>query len=221
MPGLRDVLRAADPLRFEPPSDRDARLREARARLRVTRMERAMRRARRGPVAVADVAALLTLGAEPRRRAVWAVAVGTAVTIAGLGLWQRGVTPALAAVHFEIRLAEETAAPGLREAPVGSQPRLVYLHHAIVVSNDHVATARVVPGRDADHFGVEVVFTREGARRMFQATSAHIGRPVALLVDGLVVMAPTVRSAIGDRAILTGDYTHVEGERIAAGILSR
>lgn len=160
--------------------------------------------------------------AEPmRRRVAMAVALGAAATITGLGLWRHGVTPAMAAVRLEVRLAEASAAPGLREAPVGAHPRIVYLHDHVVVSNDHVAAAHVRAGRDAVHFDVEVEFTPEGARRMFQATSAHIGRPVALLVDGLVVMAPTVRSAIDDRALLTGDYTRAEAERIAAGVLQR
>lgn len=219
MSRLRDVLRAADPLRVEPPADRDARLREARARLHAT--DRASLRARRGPGAVADAAELRTLEAAPRRRVVMAVALGAVAMVASLAVWQRGATPAMAAVRFEIRLAEESAAPGLREAPVGSDPRIVYLHDDLVVSNDHVAAAHVRATRDADRFGVEIVFTPEGASRMFQATSVHIGRPVALLVDGLVVMAPTVRSAIGDRALLTGDYTRAEAERVAAGLLLR
>lgn len=204
MPKLRDVLRAADPLRFELPPDEPR-------RARVRREALAARHALVPP----------EVGPHPRRRVAVVVALGALAAVVGVGLWQRGITPAMAAVRFEIRLAEDAAAPGLREAPVGSHPRLVYLHDAVVVSNDHVAAAQVTSGRDADHFGVEVVFTPEGARRMFQATSAHVGRPVALLVDELVVMAPTVRSAIGDRATLTGDYTRAEAERLAAGLLLR
>lgn len=204
MPRLKDALRAADPLRFESPTDREARVRARReavmeGRDRIPRDE----------------------GVPVRRRVAMAVALGAVAAIAGLGLWRLGVTPAMAAVRLEIRLAEAWAAPRLREAPVGAHPRIVYLHDDVVVSNEHVAAAHVRAGRDADHFDVEVVFTPEGARRMFQATSAHIGRPVALLVDGLVVMAPTVRSAIDDRARLTGDYTRAEAEHIAAGILRR
>jgi hypothetical protein len=204
MSRLRDVLRAADPLRFEPAPDEGRRI-----------------RARREALAARPASERREGQPQLARRVAMVVTVGAAATIVGLGLWQRGITSALAAVRFEIRLAENAAAPGLREAPVGSEPRLVYLYDAIVVSNDHVAAAQVVAGRNAERFGVEVLFTPEGARRMLEATSAHIGRPVALLVDGLVALAPTVRSAIGDRAMLTGDYTRAEAERIAAGILLR
>lgn len=213
MSRLRDALRAADPLQFELPPDERRRLGARREALALVRPRREA-----GPAAH-HTPPRGGADAVPWRRVALAVGLCGAAAIAGLGLWQRGVTPALAAVRFEIRLAEEAAAPGLREAPVGSQPRLVYLHEATVVSNDHVATAQVTRGRDANHCGVEVVFTPEGARRMLQATSAHIGRPVALMVNGLVVAAPTVRSAIGERAVLTGDYSRADAERVARGLM--
>ena len=45
-----------------------------------------------------------------------------------------------------------------------------------------------------------------------------IVRPVALLIDGYVVVAPTVRSEVGDAARLSGDYTRAEAERIVRGV---
>ena len=56
---------------------------------------------------------------------------------------------------------------------------------------------------------------------MRQATAEHIGRPVAILIDGTVVMAPIVRSPIGDSAVISGQFTREEAERIAAGIDGR
>jgi len=57
-----------------------------------------------------------------------------------------------------------------------------------------------------------------GAQRMRQATAAHIGRPVAILIDGQVVMAPVVRSAMGNSAMITGNFTRAEAARLADGI---
>jgi protein TonB len=39
---------------------------------------------------------------------------------------------------------------------------------------------------------------------MQSATAAHLGRPLAILIDGRVVAAPTVKAPIGDSATLTG-----------------
>ena len=46
-------------------------------------------------------------------------------------------------------------------------------------------------------------FTAEGARKMREATASHVGRPMAILIDGEVVMAPTLRDPISARC---GDH---------------
>ena len=56
---------------------------------------------------------------------------------------------------------------------------------------------------------------------MFNATQGHIGKPIAILVDGQVVTAPTVRAAISTTGVISGDFTKAEADRIAAGILGR
>jgi preprotein translocase subunit SecD len=109
----------------------------------------------------------------------------------------------------------------LREAPVGTQARIVYVHEEVIVTNEDVAQARAVPGSDATRAGVEVVFTPRGAARLHAATAAHLDRPVAVSIDGLVVMAPVVRSPIGERAIVTGDFSREEAERIVRGLTAR
>jgi SecD/SecF fusion protein len=72
-----------------------------------------------------------------------------------------------------------------------------------------------------DRFSVFVELLEPGAQRMRQATAGHIGRPVAILIDGKVVIAPVVRSAIGNSAVISGGYTRVEAARIAEGIGAR
>jgi preprotein translocase subunit SecD len=44
---------------------------------------------------------------------------------------------------------------------------------------------------------------------------------MAVLIDGAVVMAPVVRSPITDSAVITGNFTQAEAERIADGIATR
>jgi preprotein translocase subunit SecD len=46
----------------------------------------------------------------------------------------------------------------------------------------------------------------------------HLGRPVAILIDGEVVSAPTVKSPIGAAAVISCDCSHAEAERIAQGM---
>jgi SecD/SecF fusion protein len=96
---------------------------------------------------------------------------------------------------------------------------------AIIDTHD-ILTAEAVPLHDKDSngntrssFGIEITFTQEGAEKLRRATQAHIGEHLELLVDDGVVMSPVIRSAISSRAMLTGDYTRADAERIAQALL--
>ena len=58
-------------------------------------------------------------------------------------------------------------------------------------------------------------------RKMRQATANHVGRPMAILIDGVVVMAPVLRVRISTSAVISGDLTQAEAERIVNGISIR
>lgn len=200
MKTVRDRLRDADPLGDD-----------------AGRLDQASDGIRRAVIAAAS------LGRPPvsRRR----VVIGTAgslaaVTVIGLfvGFGDRGTLRA--AVRFEVRLAELQPAPGLIVARVGESEHLIYLHPESIVTNDDIAQSWVTQDGQ-DQFGISVEFLGAGAQRMRQATAVHVGRPVAILIDGRVVMAPVVRSAISNSAIITGDFSQAEAERIAAGISTR
>jgi preprotein translocase subunit SecD len=123
-----------------------------------------------------------------------------------------------AAVRFEVRLAEDKWAPGLREAKVSGSDRYVYLHDEVIVSNGDIAAARVIPGGGPSQYSISVEFNASGAERIRAATGNHIGKPVAILLDGQVVMTPVVRVPIGPAALITGNFTKAEAERIANGV---
>jgi preprotein translocase subunit SecD len=204
MSSLRSLLQDADPLRHEAPH-----LDGARERIRL-----AIHRARAaGTVAAPSLRA--------RRAFVMSAPIAALGAMAlAYQLWTHGSVPVLAAVRFEVRLAEEQAVPGLVVARAGDSGRLIYLHPEVVVSNDDVAQSWVSE-EGADRFGVALQLLPSAAERMRQATSAHIGRPVAILIDGTVVMAPVVRSPIGDMAVISGHYTRAQAEQIAGGITGR
>lgn len=199
---LETLLHDADPLRHEaPPLDRERqRMRE----VVLTRRVNSTTAPRRGRLSL--VTALVVV----------AIAFGAV----GYQLWLRGATPLFAAVRFEVRLAEEQPSPGLVVAQVRDTGRLIYVDPRVVVGNDDVASSWV--SQDApDRYSVIVRLLPTGAERMRQATQNHVGRPVAILIDGSVVMAPTVRSAIEDSAVIDGDFSQSEAERIVGGIANR
>ena len=117
---------------------------------------------------------------------------------------------------LEVRMAETEPARGLIQATVSNSDRKIYLHDVPVITNHDVMQARVV---QADgRFNVAITLFSEGAVKMAKATAAHIGKPLAIIIDGEVVAALTVRSAISDQALITGDFTRAQAEKIATGL---
>src|SRR5262245_5910383 len=161
-----------------------------------------------------------TQAARRRGRLPFAAVIGTVLLGAmalGYVVWVHGTTRVLAAVRFEVRLAEDKPIPGLVVAQIPDSGHLIYLHPEIVVSNDDIDESWVYQV-GPDQFNVGVKLLPAGADRMRQATAMHVGRPVAILIDGSVVMAPVVRTPIGDSAAITGKFTRAEAQRIADGM---
>jgi hypothetical protein len=202
MKTIRELLQYADPLQHEPtclPGQRDF---------------------RRQAVIAAASAARAPGGMGPRSRiAVFAAVASIAVAAPFLGSrgWSLFVGDLRAAVRFEMRLAEDKPAPGLREVKVSGSDRSVYLHDEVVVSNSDIAAARLVQERPAQ-YSVGIEFNASGAEKMRAATGSRIGKPVAILLDGQVVMAPVVRASLGASAVITGNFTRAQAERIVKGI---
>jgi len=200
MTTLPELLRDADPLAHEP---------------RGSEHDRQRRRQ-----VVFDSAPARVAKDVPRRAVTAAVFVTLVFAAMGAGAlsWSRASVDVVAAVRFEVRLAEETFAPGLREVTVAGG-RKIHLHAETVVTNSDIAEATLVQNGTA--FGVAVVFKADGAGKMRRATENHVGRPLAILIDGTVAMAPTVRDAIGGEALINGDYAKADAERIVSGIIGR
>ena len=201
MKTLPELLRDADPLGYEPHGTG----RERRLDRQV--LVAAPRTAEGSPRRVRAVAAIVALAL-----------VATAAAAVGSRFWSPAVSVQAAEVRFEVRLAEETSAPGLREAAIPDSIRTVYLHEDVVITNGDIVQAQVVQGDAPSTFHVAVTFSPEGAGKMLRATEHHIGRPLAILIDGKVVMAPVVRGAISTSAVISGDFTEAEAQRIVNGI---
>jgi hypothetical protein len=203
MKTVSDILRDADPLRHEP-----HRLEGERSRLRHAVVAAASDASTRSSTWFRTPPALLV---------VVAVIVVGIVTV-GSQIWSHGGATLQAAVRFEVRLAEDHPDAGLRESRIVGSDRVVYLHQEIIVTNSDIAQRSVVRGDGPSRFGIDVQFNAAGAQKMREATAGHVGRPVAVLIDGEVVMAPVLRNPISTSALISGDFTEAEAERIVNGI---
>ena len=140
----------------------------------------------------------------PRRR-VLAYAAVTAAAVAAAVFGWRHASVDVAAMQFEARIAES--------------------NQTILVTSD-IQTAKVVAlhdrnkdGQTKSTVGVELTFTPEGAEKMRRATSEHVGEHLQLIIDHQVVMAPLIRAPTSSEAMLTGDFTYEQANRIIDGLM--
>jgi preprotein translocase subunit SecD len=156
------------------------------------------------------------------RMALWTKALASSLLFLGCAAGtlaaQSAEKPAL---KFEIRLAENKAAAGLTEATVEGSKNKVYLHKEAALTRADVSGARAtVDGKDKP--AVEVTLTEAGGKKLARLSEGHMGKPLAILVDGKVIAAPIVRAKItGDKAMITGEFTKEEVNRIARGIQAK
>lgn len=198
-----ELLRDADPLGYEPRRSDMAR--------HISR-ERILLLAR-PPASVADP--------RTKRRALITAATIVLLTGVAAGYWLRIAVDVVAAVRFEVHLAEDAPAAGLREAVVGGAGRRIYLHEDAVVTNSDIAHAEVTTGATETTFNVAITFNDTGTSKISRATASHLGKPLAGLIDGAVVKAPVLKGPITTSAVISGDFTRAEAERIVAGIVGR
>ena len=63
-------------------------------------------------------------------------------------------------------------------------------------------------------------FNSDGGAAMFQLSSKNIGERMAIILDGKLISAPTLQSAINSNGQITGDFTQEEAATIANALLN-
>jgi preprotein translocase subunit SecD len=121
-------------------------------------------------------------------------------------------------VKFEMRLAEIEPGKGLTVATVEGSNRKIYLHKEAALTNKDIASA-LVSTDEGNKPAVDVRLTPEGAQKLAKLTEQNSGKPLAIMLGGKVIFAPTIRDTISDgKAVITGNFTKEEAAKIAKGI---
>ncbi|MEO0681532.1 MAG: protein translocase subunit SecD [Pseudomonadota bacterium] len=113
--------------------------------------------------------------------------------------------------------AATRAGPNQIKVEDGEAPgRFYVLERRALVTGDRLTDAQ--PGFDGQT-GEPVVnfrFDAAGARRFGEATAANVGRPFAVVLDDLVITAPTIREAItGGSGQISGQFTVESATQLA------
>jgi preprotein translocase subunit SecD len=103
-------------------------------------------------------------------------------------------------------VAQGRAPPGSQILPVQEGGQLVVKRRAII-SGDQLVDSQV----STDQNGAPAVsfrFDSTGGRRFAQATTENVGKPFAIILDGMIISAPNINEPIlGGSGIIMGSYT--------------
>jgi SecD/SecF fusion protein len=83
------------------------------------------------------------------------------------------------------------------------------------LGGDRVTQSAAYYGNDG--WTVQLKFDSEGAKKFGQITEANVGHRFAIVLDGVIQSAPSIRTAIyGGDAIITGSFTEQEARGLAS-----
>lgn len=115
----------------------------------------------------------------------------------------------------------EDAEQAINEIGQTAQLSFMDMNGQILLTGADVKTAKKEVGSQTQNGVAEpyvsLEFTEEGKEKFAKATSDNIGSVIAIVLDDAIISMPTVNTAITDgNAMITGGFTAVEAEDLAA-----
>ncbi|MGA2496169.1 MAG: hypothetical protein ABSH20_00420 [Tepidisphaeraceae bacterium] len=132
----------------------------------------------------------------------------------------KAATRAAPRLQFRLVADADDAAPADTLADSGSKEQL-RVRREVLLDESAVSSATVAKAPADGGAQIEVVFTEAGAKRFAEITGADIGKQLAMVFDGKLLSAPTIRSVIHDKAVITGKFTDAEAKAIAETLNDR
>jgi len=151
----------------------------------------------------------------------------------------------LAGGAMTVALSSDTSADGGNPAPSVFQFRLVlnapsakadamtvvqpgadakpaqtlYVQKKVLLDQTDLKSASVITNQPAGKPRIDITFTDAGAKRFAKVTHQNIGKRLAIIIDGRLYSAPTIRSEIpGGQAQVTGNFSAQEAIDLATKI---
>lgn len=122
-------------------------------------------------------------------------------------------------VTLEYRWVGDGAARAVHRAVDAMSGQVVMVSDSVALALGGVARAQVVaPGRGMSDWDVIVRLTPHATQAFAAETGAHVGRQLAVLVDGRVVQIATVTSRLGRVAGVVAGVPRAAADSLAARI---
>jgi hypothetical protein len=121
---------------------------------------------------------------------------------------------------FEIRLAGPAAAPDTEDLTVTNDvtkaEEVLHVRKIPILDGAAIRSFSIQTYSGAKRYFVEVVFTEQGRATFAETTRSNIGKRLAILVDGRVVIAPKIMEEMKDGKVwIDGGYSQQEATDLA------
>ena len=124
-----------------------------------------------------------------------------------------------ALLEFKLVAQGDRPGPGVQVLPGKSEAgrRQSYtVERRTLMAGDVLTNAHVSPGSATEGMAVEFVLDARGAKQFGDLTTHNVGRNLAIVLDGVVESAPTIREPItGGRGQITGRFDFNEAQDLA------
>ncbi len=128
----------------------------------------------------------------------------------------------LKTAEMAFRLVTDSTAASAEQVPFdeaisgneGSAP--LWLELDPIVTGEHLQDARLSYSQQDGQPEVFFRFDGRGASLFAEVTANNVGRPFAIVLDGKIISAPTIRSAItGGQGVITGGFSTAQANELA------
>jgi len=118
----------------------------------------------------------------------------------------------------QLEFVEVASLPATLQAQVKDGAKLPKGSYTPVLTGEVVTNAAAKADQQSPgQFAVSMSFNTSGTKVWGEVTSRNIGKPIAIVLDGIVQSAPSIRNAIMDgNSEITGSFTADEARRLAA-----
>lgn len=121
---------------------------------------------------------------------------------------------------LELRLVRQDPAASGVDALERETGQKLRLEATVIVDQRHVQEVSLTTQPTSGSPAVSIRLTPEGGERMYACTSQSLGRQLAIVHDGVILMAPTIQSGVRDEITLTlgSRASEAEARRIALAL---
>ncbi len=122
---------------------------------------------------------------------------------------------------LEFRLAESESAEGLVEAQIANGGETIYLHSEGIVPLEQIA--EVVRSKDPNSGSDQIAirFTKQGGELLNKATESNVGKRIAIVFKGQVILAPIIREKFSQNVVINGLFSETELNEVIAALKSK